>query len=234
MMPFALAPVEPNYVIVPTVKNGKLLSHNSAIKEPGWALLNNKYDEFRGQGQSTPGTLIDRINYQKGLSKQLPLRRAVNRQRLKTVLYPSSGDIMRSCRISCRSYVIPQTLYYCSFESENEAAYLTTLLNTQSLRHAFKASQSSGRDFHLHPWRCVPIPEFNPDNDLHQSMVQLTVEAEEAVAIHLADIQGNLTEGQNMPRQVALSSQIRDLLLANGIAGRLNETARQILPNHVR
>ncbi len=234
MLPFSLAPGEPNYVIVPTSKNGKLLSHNSAIKEPGWEMLNTKYDEFRGQGQNTPGTLVDRINYQKGLSNQLPLIRTIKRQRLKTVLYPLAGDIMRSCRIGYRSFVIPNALYYCSFHSENEAAYLTALLNTPSLRQAFKASQSSGRNFHLQPWRCIPIPEFNPDNDLHQIMAQLTVEAEEAVSVLLTEIQGNLTEGQNMLGQVTLSEQIRGLLLANGITDRLNETARQILPNHVR
>ena len=80
---------------------------------------------------------------------------------------------MRAARTHAGTAVVDATLYWFVVATEAEAGYLTTLLNANCLRRAFAESKESGRDFHLHSWRKVPIPSYDKRNNRHRELADL-------------------------------------------------------------
>ncbi|MCY4308984.1 MAG: N-6 DNA methylase [Rhodobacteraceae bacterium] len=226
LLPFTT--LRENEFIIPVDRNGRL-HENPGLECGFWGELERIYREHRGKGQNTPGTLISNINYNQKLSSQLP---SMPNRVPRLVLYPTSGDIMRATRSIPR--IIDSSVYYKSFDKAEEAAFLVGLLNAPSLRMAFSECRSSGRHFHQYPWRRVPIPVFDPDNDLHQKVAGLTVEAENAAEDLIQEVLEGQVEGNKLPGQMDLSKRIRRRLDAEGIAARLDEVASRLLPNQIR
>ena len=99
---------------------------------------------------------------------------------------------------------------------------LTVLLNTPSLKHAYTSARESGRHFHLHPWRKVPIPRYDDTSSLHRTIAGLCTQAEKIATQTLA-----VTRDSG---QVSLSKTVRRALADNGIAAAIDEYARELLP----
>lgn len=233
MLAFSLRLGNRQRAIVPIDNAGNLIDHVAAMQNPDWNRLNVIYEEFRGKGGSTPKTLLSQIDFHSKLSRQLPLNRLDDEELLRCVLYPKSGDYMRGCRINGRKSIVDNTLYYITLETPNEVAFLVALLNAPSLCLAFRESRTSGRDFAKRPFECVPIPKYDPANDLHQELVNLTVEAEAVATTLLKDIQNN-KKGKNLRGQDALSKLIRARLVENRISGRIDDVVAKLLPEQVR
>ncbi len=224
LVPFGEAPRGLQTIIVPRAKNGQLLGLPSARREPLWAELDDLYQDDCGKGQNTPQTLLARIDYNRNISVQLPLRKSGQ----WLVIYPKSGDIMRGCRIMEGTAILQDTTYRLRTESAEEAAFLVAVLNAPALERAFCQSRTSGRDFQKSPWRSVPVPAFDPDNSVHEQLAQAAVEAERSIQSLFQ------TEGEDLPRsQVSLSKRIRSRLKDDGVFDRLNALVAQILPAHV-
>ena len=223
LLPFAVSPQGSEQVVIPLDKNGYLLSHKTARLEPFWAELDDLYHELRSQGQNTPQTLLARIDYNNGLTVQLPLRKFERR----LVVYPKSGDIMRACRLTEDRMILQDTTYRHLAETIEEAAFLIAVLNAPALTAAFAQSRTSQRDFHKNPWKSVPIPQFNPANATHRELAALANQAEDTVRTMVAEA------GDNWPKgQVAASKRIRQQLEVNGIAGEIDAQVAKILPDH--
>ena len=210
--------------IIPTDGDGNLLKEGD-ITEEGWLLLNDLYTAHAGAGKNTPSSLMQRIDYVGGLTAQLPLRRRGTRRNL--VLCPKSGDIMRAARSHVGNAIADDTLYWYQARTSAEAAYLTVLLNTNCLQHAFTSAKESGRHFHLHPWRKVPIPRYDETIALHREIAGLCTRAEKiAVRTVTADL-----EDAPRRRQISLSKVVRKALANDGIATAMDECARHLLPD---
>ena len=225
VLPFSSSPSEVHWAIVPTGKDGNLDKH-AAEKNSFWNELEQIYQDYRGKGKSTPQTLTTLINYHAALSAQLRL----NSARRTMVVYPSSGDIMRSCRLQPTDIIIDSTLYWLVASNAKEAAYLTAILNAPCLNDAFVQARTSGRDFHLNPWRCVPIPRFDSEYPNHTALASLTVRAERAITTWFS----RLEDSERSLGQVALSTRIRKLLSEKGIFDEINTHVRKILPKQSR
>ena len=217
MFAFALLP-ELLRAIVPTDAGGRLEEAPERLS-PFWRVLDAAYDEFRGHGRNTPETLIAQLDHNGKLSGQLT--RAGSRRTL--VLYPKSGDIMRGARSRAGSFVVDDTLYYYNAASASEAGYLTALLNAPCLSRAFKESRTSGRDFHQHPWRTIPIPRYDAADEVHRELTRLCNRAERAARIWLS-------RETKRYGQVAASSRIRSLLDEQGIFAAIDRAAAAVLP----
>ena len=205
--------------IVPVDTEGHLLAE-APMHENDWKLLEEEYRRHKGAGTNTPKTLFERISYHGELAAQLPLQPLTTRKLI--VLHPKSGDIMRAARAHPGAAVATDTLYWFRASTVREASYLTVLLNTPCLQHAFTSARESGRDFHLHPWRKVPIPRYDNANLLHRQIAALCTRAEQIAAQTIA----TAPEGG----QVSLSTRIRKALADSGIASSMNEYARELLP----
>lgn len=219
LLPFAM--LRPSQALIPVDNSGDLL------EDPGaacsfWMDLDEIYQEFRGRGRSTPKTLLDQLDFNGKLASQLPLR---SHPQARTVVYPKSGDIMRASR-SHGGTVLDFTLYRWVAESEEEAAFLVTLLNSACLRGAFKQSRRSGRDFHLHPWLKVPLMRFDGADRDHRELASLAQRAE-AVATDF------LRNHSRKMGQVGLSKRIRGQLSDGGLMGEIDRLVAAIMPESV-
>lgn len=222
MLPY-IAFREPSEAIIPTGTKGGLLA------DPGrdcqfWRELDEIYDAHRGYGRATPGTLVAQFDFSGKLSAQLI--RATNKRRM--VLYPKSADIMRAARTRAGVAVVNETLYWLIAQSEAEAGYLVVLLNANCLRRAFAESKESGRDFHLHPWRKVPIPRFDKSNPMHVQLANMCTSVEK---IAERQAEESLAERPYLG-QPGLSESIRQAI-SNSKAGReIENLVEKLLPYH--
>ncbi|MCY4160254.1 MAG: hypothetical protein OXE77_00125 [Flavobacteriaceae bacterium] len=90
-------------------------------------------------------------------------------------------------------------------------------------KNAFFENRRSGRDFHQHPWRYIPIPSFCHKNGVHKKLASMTKLAGQSIA-----------EMKNIPHgQVAASKRIRERLTENGIFDKIDSLVKRILPDHV-
>ena len=225
VLPFALSPSAQSYALIPVDSKGNF--GVEATKESSfWQRLNSIYRENRGRGRGTPRDLISQIDYGSKLSGQLHLSGNLHTM----VIYPSSGDIMRACRVRPGEAIIDATLYRFTAESASEAAYLVALMNTPCLSETFAHSRDSGRDFHLNPWRRIPIVRFDPQDKAHVELSRLAVQAERITKKWLANPHNPVA---NLG-QVGLSTRLRNLLVEEGVFAEMDRIAHQILPKHVR
>ena len=205
--------------IIPVDSDGRLLEE-SQIDEDDWLLLDELYRARAGAGKNTPATLVCQIDYHDKLTAQLPLRPETTRN---LVLCPTSGDVMRAARARPGEAVADSSLYWYLARTAREAGYLTVLLNTSCLQHAYTSARESGRHFHLHPWRKVPIPRYENAKPLHRKIAALCTQAEKIAAQTLAATRHG--------GQVSLSKRVRKALTDEGIAAAMDECARELLPS---
>ena len=220
MLPY-MAIREPPRAIVPIDANDQVHA------EPGrdcrfWTELDEVYDAHRGRGRGTPYTLIERFDFSGALSAQ-PMRRQRGR---RMVLYPSSADIMRAARTHAGTAVVDATLYWLIARTEAEAAFLVALLNASCLRRAFSESKESGRDFHLHPWRKVPIPQYDKTNRKHLLLATLCAAAERIVERR---VEAELAERPDL-RQQGLSKAARQAVADSKTGREIERLAAELLP----
>ncbi|MDE0611749.1 MAG: N-6 DNA methylase [Gammaproteobacteria bacterium] len=224
-LPFAVSPAGVHQALIPTNKN-RSLDKSAAKNSAFWESLNEIYEENKGAGTHTPGSLISRIDYGSTLSVQLNL----SGRSKAMVVYPSSGDIMRACRIQPGRAIVDASLYYFVASSASEAAYLVALMNAPCLADAFAQSRESGRDFHLHPWRKIPICRYDGRISAHVELAKLAVQAERMVEKWLH----SPYNPSDRLGQVGLSQRLRDFLRAEGVFARIDRLARKILPDQAR
>ena len=221
MVAFAARTIQ---AIIPLDTVGNLLAERE-IDEEGWLLLDDLYKTHAGTGRHTPRSLLDRIDHLRNVTVQLPLQPETQR---KLVLHPKSGDLMRAARRQVGHVVVDHSLYWYRTHTSAEAAYLTVLLNTSCLKRAYADSRESGRDFHLQPWRKVPIPRYDKKSALHKEIAALCSRAEKVAARTVNDeLRAAASKGQ-----VALSKAVRNALADAGVGAAMDECARQLLPKH--
>ena len=131
---------------------------------------------------------------------------------------------MRASRYRASMAIMDSTVYRWTAPSADEAAYLVAILNAKSLRKAFIEARESGRDFHLHPWRKIPIHRFDPKNPVHQNLVSICQQAEHSVQLLME------SGFNNRRSQVAQSKHIRLHLDKAGVLDQLDVLVRKILP----
>lgn len=179
------------------------------------------YTDFKGRGSSTPDTLIGMLDYQGRLTTLLETRRPW------TVAYNKSGQHLRATRTKDR-LILNDACYWLPIRSGSEAAYLVAVLNADALQDAYRAARKSDRDFHTHFWYRVPIPRYDRNNRLHRRLARLG-ETLEQVAITVRDRPDLTGAGQ-----VKACKQIRKALRDQGVAERLDNAVRELLPEHAK
>jgi hypothetical protein len=108
-----------------------------------WRKAEEIWNQYRTSDRLT---LLERINYQKGLSQQFPIA-------LERVVYASSGMHICSARILNRQAVIDCKLYWATTESPEESYYLCAILNAEITTTETRPLMSYGkdeRDIHKH------------------------------------------------------------------------------------
>ena len=101
-------------------------------------------------------------------------------------------------------------LYQTACQSDDEAYYLTALLNSDALMAAAETFMSKGlygaRDFHKHAWK-LPIPRYDTSEPLHVRLSELGKTAEQECAAIIAN-----SDIMSKPAGDAQSREARRLL----------------------
>ena len=183
----------------------------SPLDEPFWQEADGIWQNWRSSGRNTPKTLLGQIDYQRKLSAQL------SGHSEWIVAHNSSGQYLRAARAR-KTLIVDNACFRIDTESEDEAAYLTSVLNADALQERYRATRKSDRDFHTHIWREVPIPRYKPNNPIHQELALLCYEAEE--------IAGSMELSGG---QVQRSEAVRRALRQAGVAAEIDAAAKEVV-----
>jgi SAM-dependent methyltransferase len=139
------------------------------------------------------------------------------------VLYSASGTNPAAALLLESTGVIEHKLYWAAVDSLEEGRYLTAVLNSEVTREKSHHWQSQGqwgaRDFDKVMFN-LPIPTFDPKNDLHKQLTEAAERAEQVAA--LATL-----------REVHFArarSAIRKALEEDGVAALIDKLVGDLLP----
>lgn len=196
----AVLPVSSSAILVPA-----LIEEHPGLSS-WWSGAEKLWDA--NKSQSDASALLDRIDYHRQLSAQLPTAR-------HRVAYTASGNTLAAARIDDPNVIIEHKLYWAAVSSEAEGRYLTAILNSSVVLARVKPLQALGlfgpRDFDKNVF-AVPIPPYDADNPDHLALVDAAAEAE-TVASGV-----ELLPGQDFKKsRAAIRSRLDGVHLAEGI-----------------
>jgi SAM-dependent methyltransferase len=122
-------------------------------------------------------SLIEQLDYQSKLKQQFPIQP-------ERIVYNASGMHLLAARLNDQRAVIEHALYWATAASTAEARYLCAILNSAAITELVRPFMSYGKDerhFDKHIWQ-VPIPLYDPSNDLHGRLSARGAELETAIA----------------------------------------------------
>ena len=136
-----------------------------------WQTMNNLWNQNKSKNDKK--TLLERLDYVKGLSSQLAWQYD-NKQRPLRVVYTSAGR-PTAALVNNHKEVIDTKLYWISCGTLAEAHYLLAVINSDVLRDRVKPFMSKGqfgpRDVHKHLWK-LSIPTYDPTDPTHTAVSQ--------------------------------------------------------------
>ena len=194
------------------------------VNDTFWRHLDEAYRDRSALGLSTPRTLWDRINRNRGLTSQLGYSGGSRQPPIK-VAHNSSGQILRAARFT-PDIPVNHNCYHYIASDVDESGYLVSMLNAPCMQFAYQGARRSDRDFMQHVWRRVPIPRFDPGNADHLDLARLCAVAEESALTLVTQV---LPEDAS---QVMASKRIRRELRDTGIADEIDAVVRRVMPHH--
>ena len=216
LFPFALRKPFSFFCIPLNEKLDALLDEKSMMSEKFWETADNYYKKNKGKGKTTEETLAAYIDHWNKLTVQLP------RNNSWIVIYnKSGGDVLRSARIKQKHLLFTDNIYWRACDNENEAKYLTALLNSDYLQPFFRNAKNSTRHFDQQIWRKVPIPKYNSSIKTHQALTELCSEAEKKAK--------KILQKANSTDQDEITKLIRQSLLKSEIMKKIDSKAKLIV-----
>jgi hypothetical protein len=209
----------PFEVVLPVTDKGEVLDAEATANRGfeslhGWMKKAEKL--WTSNAKSSSKTLIGRWNYHNELGAQFPLA-------LLRVIYAASGTNAAACIIRDKSCVIENSLYWASVQDEQQAQFLTALLNSETSRSRVESRQPRGqfgtRHFHKVMFN-LPIPRFDAGNRLHTAIAEAAREAETIAA------RVELPENAKFQRARGL---LRAALTEAGVAQRIDVLVAKLL-----
>ena len=189
--------------------------HERLDHYPGLADWWRRSTELWNQHGTGAMDLIQRLDYQRGLTNQLSA--ATHR-----VVYSKSGMYIAAAHIDDPRAVIDHALYWAAVTSADEARYLTAILNSDTLLQIVRPLQARGehnpRHFDKYVWR-APIPVYDEKDQTHRQLVELAVRAE------------NVAGSVELPSQSFQTQRrhVRQALSKDGVAAKIDVLTKSLL-----
>jgi len=167
--------------VVPVSAEGAVLDAEAAANRGieglrGW--MRKAEAVWSGNTESGRMTLVERWNYHNELGVQFPLPSL-------RVVYAKAGSQPAACLLRDEHNVIDHMLYWIALDCEEEARYLTVILNSETARSGAEHFQSRGQFGARHFDKVVfnlPIPHFDSKVRLHRTLAAMAAEAETVAA----------------------------------------------------
>lgn len=120
---------------------------------------------------------------------------------------------VRGDQLPCSKTIIDQTLYWCRVESEDEAIYITSLINSPAVIEVIVAHQPRGAfgERHIHKLAFDRTPTYDPGNPKHRAVIKAAraLLAEWSRRRRKADVQSLLSPEKHM---ITRRKKIREAL----------------------
>jgi len=113
-------------------------------------------------------TLMDQLNYQNKLSRQLPVAPF-------RVVYNASGMHLSAAKVRNPRAIMSKSLYWAAFHEEDEADFLCAILNSAVTTEMVRPYMSYGKDerhIDKHIWQ-LPIPSYDARETTHREVATL-------------------------------------------------------------
>jgi hypothetical protein len=182
-------PLEESPSGVRLVKKGAALAKGHSGLQRWLAQTEALWTERRKE--RSPRNIYDRLDYQRLLTSQHPTG-------YHTVVIGRPGTNVAACVLQPPQEVVfgqalkvSGLIFYEDFflyqtKNEAEAHYLCAFLNSEYVDQAIKPYQTRGawgaRHIQRRPFEVVPIPRFNPEDERHQKLAELSKECHQKVA----------------------------------------------------
>jgi hypothetical protein len=203
-------------VIVPCTQDHIIEKYDELDLYPGlskwWRAAEDLWNANRSSDRLT---LLERLNYQSTLSKQLPIPRL-------RVIYNTSGMHLCAAKLIDRRGIANSKVYWAAVNTVEEADYLCAILNSPVMTEMARPFMSYGkdeRDFHKHIWQ-VPIPQFDPTNKNHARLAKL------AKVVEALCLEFEVDDQLHFP---ATRRRIRELIDSSEAGVEINEITFELL-----
>jgi hypothetical protein len=173
----------------------------------------------RRKEKSTRMTIYERLDHVRGLTQQ-------SHKALYKIVYPMSATNLCSAVISntkivkkygdqkltLKAFVADYKLFFFETEDENEASFLSAVLNSPTIDRLIKPMQSQGlwgpRDICMKVWE-LPIPVYSEQKSAHRELAEIGI----ACAKRVEKIIPELNTKDVTPGKIGrLRSQVRERL----------------------
>ncbi len=144
-----------------------------------------------GRKERSPKDAYSRLDYQHLLTSQHPtgyhtvMYNRVGTNLASCVLSPTTENSPEVAGINARGFVADVDTFLYQTKEGNEAHYLCAFLNAPYVDETIKPHQTRGqwgaRDITRRPFEVVPIPKFDPADDRHQKLAELSKECHQKV-----------------------------------------------------
>lgn len=210
--------IEPQLAVIPW-DGRKLLSGDDPdiARHPGlekwWREAEGVWNEHRSSERLS---LLERIDYQRGLAKQFPIPE-------HRVVYSASGQYLAAARLDDPNAIVEHVLYWAPCRSSDEARFLCAVFNSQTLTRLVEPLQPRGehnpRHFDKYVFQ-LPIPLYDESNVDHVALAALGARAEEIAA------------GLEVPKGMRFEivrRHFREALQADGVLGAIDDAVTALL-----
>ena len=186
----ALLPLKRGDAAIPTDDNGpggiRLGGLERRMRER-WQTVSRLWEDNKALANRL--NLLGQLDYTAQLSSQLEWQHNPDGRPVRLV-YTTSGQptagLLREDEI-----LVDHVLYWISCRNVEEANYLLAIINSAALYDAvygiMPKGQFGARHLHKHLWK-LPIPEFDPANDLHAAIAKAGATAEAGAGKKLEEL----------------------------------------------
>lgn len=216
ILPFRL--LQSFETVIPVLDDGSVLTVDGA-QQCGFEHLSKRLADIEEQWarhRKSDFSFTSHIDYMRQLSAQFPIRRL-------RVVYAASGSLPAAMILRDSRSVVEHKLYWGTPESEEEAYYLTAILNSETGRSRAERYQSRGqfgaRDFDKVIFN-LPIPIFSADEPLHRDLAEAGARAESVASMV------ELVDGERFQRA---RKRVRHALAEEGIGGEIEKLVEKLL-----
>lgn len=237
MAPFVV--LEPRHAVLPIRRQGesggglvRVASHDAIHgvdaaalghrMRARWRFVNDLWEEHKGK--SSKLDLLGQLDYWRKLEQQLPVCSI-------RLLYNQSGQPTASV-LSESAALVDYTLYWIECDSADEAHYLAAIINSgrlfERVEPLMPKGQYGARHLQKHLWR-LPIPEFDPQSDLHVELAAGGADAARMAGEELERVrEARASAGQDLTVTTA-RKQLRTWLETSPIGRRIDELVERLL-----
>ena len=185
-----LLPLKREDVAIPTDDDGpggiRLGGLERRMRER-WQTVSRLWEDNKALANSL--NLLERLDYVHNLSAQLEWQHDSNDRQVR-VVYTKAGE-PTAALLEDGETLVDHLLYWIPCRTIDEANYLVAVINSGALQEAVKPLMSKGqfgaRDLHKHLWK-LPIPEFDPNEELHSVIAVAGATAANSAGKKLAEV----------------------------------------------